>query len=363
MAQSTTATRAWTTEAWGGGGAVFSIILAAGKGTRMGATDRPKVCFELDGAPVIVRAIETYARCGVRHHVLVVGDRAEQVMATVAARCPGAIFAYQAEQKGTGHATRCGAAMLEAFEYQGDVLVTAGDKVLAEAAVARLLETFRATAADLCLLVGAKEDAPTAGRIIEDEAGRILGIVERSDAARAQLIGRWLAAVAAGPLAADRVRAELLAAFATERKARRALPALWERLADRPTLAAEDLRACLAPEDAVFTFLDPDGRPVQLSGGEIEARARRVNLSVYCFRMPALRYALAHLTAANAQGEEYLTDAVAILAGARPPDGRARFRLVAHGVAQRTDALAFNSLEELEAIRALGSYKSHPSSS
>ncbi|MCX8038803.1 MAG: NTP transferase domain-containing protein, partial [Candidatus Sumerlaeia bacterium] len=160
---------------------MFAIILAAGKGTRMGPTDRPKVCLEVGGTPVIVRALETYARCGISHHILVVGDRADEVMATVSARFPQTIFAYQAEQRGTGHAARCGAAVLDAFDYQGDVLIVVGDRLLSDRLVRGLIERFRTSGADLCLTVGAKEDCPDAGRVIEDTDGNVLANIEVSD--------------------------------------------------------------------------------------------------------------------------------------------------------------------------------------
>jgi CTP:molybdopterin cytidylyltransferase MocA len=330
---------------------MFSIILAAGKGTRMGPTDRPKVCLDLDGVPVIVRAMETYTRCGIEPHVVVVGDRADQVAATVCERFPHTIFAYQREQRGTGDAARCGAAVLDAFGYQGDVLVVVGDRVLRERAVRGLLDRFRGSGADLCITVAAKEDCPDAGRVIEDEAGNILANVERSDAVRAQLIGRWFDQVGRGPLDRDRLRAELLGAFPTERKAQRAMPALWQRLDAHVTIAEDDLRACFSPDEAFFSFEGPDGEVCRLSGNEIETHTRHVNLSIYCFRAEALRYALERLTRANAQGEEYLTDAIGILAAARTPDGRPCFRVVAYPIVEPGDAVTFNTPEELRALR------------
>ena len=41
-----------------------TIILAGGKGTRMGTSDKHKVCFEVLGVPVVIRALETYNLCG-----------------------------------------------------------------------------------------------------------------------------------------------------------------------------------------------------------------------------------------------------------------------------------------------------------
>jgi bifunctional N-acetylglucosamine-1-phosphate-uridyltransferase/glucosamine-1-phosphate-acetyltransferase GlmU-like protein len=330
---------------------MFSIILAAGKGTRMGATDRPKVCLDVAGVPVILRALETFACCGVAHHVIVVGDRAEQVAATVCGRFPQTIFAFEHELRGTGHAARCGASVLDAFGYAGDVLVAVGDKLIEEHALREQLDLFRSSRADLCFMVGARDDSPEAGRIVEDEGGGILANVEVGDLARARLIGRWFERSRSRPLDRDAARAEMLEAFLTERKARRAMPPLWRLLDERSTITTADLSSCFSPDEAFFEFDTQNGGVLRLSADELETRARWVNLSVYCFRMEALRYALERLATANAQGEEYLTDAIGTLPAARTADGRPRFRVVPYPIKKATDALAFNTPEELEAIR------------
>jgi len=330
---------------------MISIILAAGKGTRMGATDRPKVCLDVAGVPVILRALETFTRCGVAHHVIVVGDRAEQVAATVCGRFPQAIFAFEHELRGTGCAARCGASVLDAFGYAGDVLVAVGDKVIEEQALREQLDLFGTSAADLCFMVGARDDSPEAGRIVENNAGRILANVEVGDIARARLIGRWFEQSRSQPLERDALRAEMLEAFLTERKACRAMPNLWRLLDERATIGAADLASCFSPDEAFFQFDLDGGGVLRLSADELERRARWVNLSVYCFRMEALRYALERLATANAQGEEYLTDAIGLLHAACTADGRPRFRVVPYPIKKATDALAFNTPDELEAIR------------
>jgi len=76
---------------------IASIVLAAGKGTRMRSDSKHKVCFEVGGVPVILRALRAYEECGITHHVIVVGDRAEQAISD-AGRCfSAAAFAYECE--------------------------------------------------------------------------------------------------------------------------------------------------------------------------------------------------------------------------------------------------------------------------
>ena len=60
-----------------------SIILAAGKGTRMGSATTPKVCFPVNGVPAVCRALETYRACGIAQHILIVGSLAGKVVETV----------------------------------------------------------------------------------------------------------------------------------------------------------------------------------------------------------------------------------------------------------------------------------------
>ena len=77
------------------------VILAGGRGSRMASADLHKVCFPIAGRPAIVRAIDTYKAAGLRRLVVVVGQQADQVMATVAEAHPEVQFVYQARPGGT----------------------------------------------------------------------------------------------------------------------------------------------------------------------------------------------------------------------------------------------------------------------
>ena len=147
-----------------GGKSVVAVILAGGQGRRMGQDSTHKVCYEVAGVPFILRALQTYAECGIHSHVLVIGKLGEQIIQTVRDRFPHAGYAVQPQLLGTGHAPRCGISLLEALGYQGDILVAMGDRLLAPAALQRLLTTFRATGSDLTMLLGAKQDNPSSGR-------------------------------------------------------------------------------------------------------------------------------------------------------------------------------------------------------
>src|SRR5512139_1233323 len=128
-----------------------TIILAGGRGTRMGSSDKHKVCFEVLGVPVIVRALETYNLCGSRLNVIVVGSMPESVMATVNSRFPGTAYAFQARPLGTGDAARKGAEVLERMRFEGTVMLVAGDKVIAPKVIRDLLAVHERSKADVTL--------------------------------------------------------------------------------------------------------------------------------------------------------------------------------------------------------------------
>src|SRR3972149_665695 len=108
----------------------FSIILAAGTGTRMRSASRNKVCLSIDGRPAINRAIEIYNKCGIGQHVVVVGAFAGDVVETVGGEFDNTVFAYQAQQLGTAHATRVGLKAVRPLERDQAILLVAGDRII-----------------------------------------------------------------------------------------------------------------------------------------------------------------------------------------------------------------------------------------
>jgi N-acetylgalactosamine kinase len=330
---------------------IISIILAGGKGTRMQSADRHKVCFDIAGRPAIVRAIDTYKSCGIAQHVVVVGALAGQVIETVGRHHEGVIFAYQAEQRGTGHATKQGARILADLRYTGAVLVVAGDRLLDAQVVERLLAEFRTSDSDMVFLVGDRSAAEL-GHVVRAADGAVLGIIEHKDVLARRALGeiRRLALAPRPSAAAPRdlaapARALMAAAFPDPRKAGIAFGELWQRAEAGPSLTAEDILALVPPERTVF-HLGTARDPHLTLTPEAVACAPEVNQSVYLVKAPALFHALANLRADNAQGEEYLSDIVNILAQAHE-NGRPLYRVAAVKVADPTLVMGFNNPAEL----------------
>ncbi|MHC4123249.1 MAG: NTP transferase domain-containing protein, partial [Planctomycetota bacterium] len=67
------------------------VILAAGKGTRMGKGNLAKVCLKIDSVPAINRSITTFRKLRFNRFMVVVGDRAEQVIETISKEHPDII--------------------------------------------------------------------------------------------------------------------------------------------------------------------------------------------------------------------------------------------------------------------------------
>jgi bifunctional UDP-N-acetylglucosamine pyrophosphorylase / glucosamine-1-phosphate N-acetyltransferase len=160
-----------------------AIILAAGKGTRMSSA-RAKVLHELGGEPMIARAIRAVAELEPAPIVVVVGHQAAEVEAAARARFARAplAFALQEPQRGTGDAAR---AALKAFppDFDGVVLITYGDIPLITADTLRAFRrAHRASGATLSFISIRIPDPKAYGRVVRDDAGGVLKIVEARDA-------------------------------------------------------------------------------------------------------------------------------------------------------------------------------------
>ncbi|MGB0768115.1 MAG: NTP transferase domain-containing protein [Phycisphaeraceae bacterium] len=159
---------------------IDAIIMAAGKGTRMGG-DLPKVLHEVAGRPMVWWVVKACREAGAERCVLVVGYKAELVREALAGEA-GVEFVEQTEQLGTAHAVK----MAEpAFDGQpiGDVFVLAGDGPLIRAqTLSRLIEVHRRTRAAATLATAIIDDPTGYGRIVRDEHGHFDAIVEQKDA-------------------------------------------------------------------------------------------------------------------------------------------------------------------------------------
>ena len=154
-----------------------AIVLAAGQGTRMKST-LPKVLHEIGGRPMIGHVLDRLAEIGPDRVAVVIGPGADAV-SEAAAPVPTVV---QDAPLGTAHAVLAAREFLAGFD--GDVLVLFGDTPLLTADTIRLLiETRRSPADPAVVTLGFRpDDTAEYGRLITDEEGRLLAIVEHRDA-------------------------------------------------------------------------------------------------------------------------------------------------------------------------------------
>jgi len=157
-----------------------AILLAAGKGTRMGS-DLPKVLHPVAGRPMLRWVVDACLGAGVDRCVVVVGYRGDDVRAALADE-PRCVFVEQTEQLGTAHAADMARPVFEGVP-PCDVFVLAGDGPLIRTqTLARLLEVHRRTKAAATLATAVLDDPSGYGRVLRTAAGGFDRIVEQKDA-------------------------------------------------------------------------------------------------------------------------------------------------------------------------------------
>ncbi|MGB0189677.1 MAG: NTP transferase domain-containing protein, partial [Nocardioides sp.] len=161
------------------------VVLAAGGGTRM-RSKTPKMLHALGGRSLLGHVLAAVAETSPRSVVAVVGHQRELVGPHVSGLMPDCLLAVQEEQKGTGHALRVG---VEAAKISsGTVLVALGDTPLLTGRSLRdFVAEHEAAQRAVSLLSGDVADPTGYGRVVRDEDGEVLAIIEHKDASPEQL--------------------------------------------------------------------------------------------------------------------------------------------------------------------------------
>ena len=159
-----------------------SIVLAAGKGTRMKST-QPKVLHPVCGRPMIYYALKSAQASKPEITVVVIGHGAEAVKDYLGTSVH---YAIQEEQLGTGHAVL--SASHEIPKDVTNVLVTNGDMpLLTEETLKQLVDTQKNNNGPLSLLTMISEDSFGFGRIVRGEDDSVIAIVEEVQCTPEQL--------------------------------------------------------------------------------------------------------------------------------------------------------------------------------
>ena len=157
---------------------IITIILAAGKGTRM-KSDLVKVLHPLLGVPMLSYPVELSLNdLKAEKTILVVGHQADKIKEKF--KDPRIHFVLQEEQLGTGHAVLQALPFLQSFK--GTVLILCGDVPLVKMETLRsFIDTFWRNESNLSVLTAVVENPSGYGRIIRGPTGWLERIVEEKD--------------------------------------------------------------------------------------------------------------------------------------------------------------------------------------
>ncbi|RTZ45450.1 UDP-N-acetylglucosamine diphosphorylase/glucosamine-1-phosphate N-acetyltransferase [Candidimonas sp. SYP-B2681] len=155
------------------------VILAAGLGKRM-QSDLPKVLHPLAGKPMLAHVLENARRLNPDRIIVVVGHGAERVKDAFADQAD-IHFALQVPQQGTAHAVQMAAPLLVAGTSGGDAtLVLYGDVPLVQTETLQRL--LNAREQGMAVLTETLADPTGYGRIVRNQQGEVIRIVEHKDA-------------------------------------------------------------------------------------------------------------------------------------------------------------------------------------
>lgn len=147
---------------------IGAVVLAAGRGKRMGCTDIPKVMMDIGNKPIISYMLDTLKKTSIAssHTVVVIGYAKEKLKAHID---HDYLFAEQTERLGTAHAAYVGMKTLP--KEVTHVLVLGGDDSAFYRAetLDGFVHTHIANDCMLSLLTARVDDPAQYGRIVRHE--------------------------------------------------------------------------------------------------------------------------------------------------------------------------------------------------
>ncbi|MCQ2532036.1 MAG: bifunctional UDP-N-acetylglucosamine diphosphorylase/glucosamine-1-phosphate N-acetyltransferase GlmU [Saccharofermentans sp.] len=156
---------------------ICAVVMAAGNSTRMKSA-HSKVVHQVCGKPIVQWVADALCEAGCNEQVYIVGDKQEEIRDILG---ESVAYVFQEQRLGTGHAVMQAAPFLEGRD--GYTIVLPGDCPMVSAetinkAIAKIDEGDYAA-----VVITAQADDPTGyGRLVRDENGNVLRIVEHKDA-------------------------------------------------------------------------------------------------------------------------------------------------------------------------------------
>ncbi|MEK7665470.1 MAG: sugar phosphate nucleotidyltransferase [Patescibacteria group bacterium] len=170
------------------------VILAAGKGKRLESLgfDLPKPLIPIHGRPMIMYLIDAVRESAVDGEPIIVTATDNRALFCDHIGEKACHYVVQSAQLGTGHAVMCAQGI---FDDATDVMVLYGDHPTVSAqTIRRLADEHQTSNATLTMMTvkfpdynGWRQWFAGFGRIVRDETGRVVRIVEARDATAGEL--------------------------------------------------------------------------------------------------------------------------------------------------------------------------------
>ena len=158
---------------------IKSVILAAGKGTRM-KSETPKVLHKIFEKPLLGYVLDNIKTI-TNENFVIIGHHADEVKEYVEKNYQNAKTVLQTPQLGTGHAVSMVCPYLK--DFKGQVLILCGDTpLITSETLEKFVEFHNSNNSDLTVMSTIFENPTNYGRIIREQDGSLKCIVEEKDA-------------------------------------------------------------------------------------------------------------------------------------------------------------------------------------
>lgn len=157
-----------------------AVILAAGKGTRMGSLtqDIPKPMLEVNGKPLLLHIVEGIRDAGVSEFVIITGYKAEIIEDFFGDGSEFGVsvqYTRQEVQDGTGKAPELAKELLSGASF----LLTYGDILVTPSTYQNLVDAHNSGKWDSLVTAKAGEEVQKGGILLADPTMRLTGLVEK----------------------------------------------------------------------------------------------------------------------------------------------------------------------------------------
>ena len=156
----------------------IAIILAAGQGTRM-KSDMPKVLHKICGKSLIQHVLDHCTDASITKKYVVVGHKHEEIRKALEDTVE---YVLQEQQLGTGHAIMQAKDILEE-NLESNIIVLMGDAPLISShTLDKFIKLHEENKNSVTVLTATTKSPHGYGRIVKDQSGNLLKIVEQKDA-------------------------------------------------------------------------------------------------------------------------------------------------------------------------------------